>query len=459
VNRCEGRASRLWRRLAIAGKVAAQFANRMDLPDNLLGEEQSGPAPALEPIAMVALDAGRMLMEAGANATSIEAIVANFARGLGADRVDLRVGYASLAITIGIGSNGITRMREVGPLGVNQRLDQELWRLADRVSRRELTTQQAREALDCLAKGTPRHSTLIMAVAVGLACAAFGRLLKSDWPAVGPVFVGATIGQFVRRKLLERHVNVFICASLVSFLAALIGGLGAHFAGSYTVPTAMIASILLLVPGIPSVNALGDILEGHPTLGSARAVSVAMTLIFMAVGLWLAEVATGAVSQPVFLVSMPIWIFVVHQTIFGAVAAAGFGVLFNLGFRSLAWCMVTGALALAVRTICWEQFGWTLEAASFAAALTVGAAVQVLRARANISQNALDVVGCIPMVPGSFAAKAILGLFALTSIDTAQAAEPLTAAIQSTVRVVFTVGAIGTGLAIPTLLLRVRVAR
>ena len=148
-----------------------------------------------------------------------------------------------------------------------------------------------------------------------------------------------------------------------------------------------------------------------------------------------------------------------HQTACGAIAAAGFGVLFNIGFRSLPWCAVSGALALAVSTCCLDGLGWNLEAASFAAALTVGAAVQALRARADISQNALDVVGCIPMVPGSFAAKAILAMFALTSTTTADAAETLIPAVQFALRVTFTIGAIGTGLAIPTLLLRVRVSR
>jgi uncharacterized membrane protein YjjB (DUF3815 family) len=150
--------------------------------------------------------------------------------------------------------------------------------------------------------------------------------------------------------------------------------------------------------------------------------------------------------------------FILHQTICGALAAVGFGVLFNIGFRSLPWCAASGALALAVRTYC-LGLGWNLEAASFAAALTVGAAVQVLRARTDISQNALDVVGCIPMVPGSFAAKAILGLFALTSVETVNASDTLITAVQYTLRVTFTIGAIGTGLAIPTLLLRVRVTR
>ena len=73
----------------------------MDPIESLIPDD-SGAAPALEPLAMVALDAGRMLMEAGASANGIDEIVAKFARGLGAERVDLRIGYASLAVTIGM---------------------------------------------------------------------------------------------------------------------------------------------------------------------------------------------------------------------------------------------------------------------------------------------------------------------------------------------------------------------
>jgi uncharacterized membrane protein YjjP (DUF1212 family) len=430
----------------------------MDPTESLLPDD-TFPAPALEPLAMVALDAGRMLMEAGASAASIDVIVAKVARGLGADRVDLRIGYASLAITIGIGPNGITRMREVGHLGVNQRMDQALWHLADRVSRGELTVDETRAELTRLAKATPRHSTWVMAIAVGLACAAFGRLLKVDWLGTGPVFLAATIGQYVRRDLLARHVNVFICATVVALVASALGGLGARLLQSETVTMAMIASILLLVPGIPCVNAQSDILDGHPTLGSARAVTVAVVLIFLTAGLWLGQVLVGAVDPSGSLPHPPFDYFLIHQTICGAIAAVGFGILFNIGYRALPWCALSGAVALATRTCCLEQFGWNLEASSFAAALTVGAAVQFLRKRADISQNAMDVVGCIPMVPGSFAAKAILGMFALTSINSADATGTLVTAVQYTLRVMFTVGAIGTGLAIPSLLLQVRVSR
>ncbi len=143
-----------------------------------------------------------------------------------------------------------------------------------------------------------------------------------------------------------------------------------------------------------------------------------------------------------------------HHTVCGGLAAAGFGVLFNIGFRALPACAASGGLALAVRTV-GLGWGWSLEAASFVAALMVGAAVQLLQSRIGVSRNALAVVGCIPMIPGAFAAKAILGLFAVTAPHAVASNEMLVMAVENTLRVTFTIGALGTGLAIPTLLLRV----
>jgi uncharacterized membrane protein YjjB (DUF3815 family) len=147
-----------------------------------------------------------------------------------------------------------------------------------------------------------------------------------------------------------------------------------------------------------------------------------------------------------------------HQTLFGAIAAAGFGVLFNVSFRLLPWCAITGALALGVRTACME-LGWTLVGASFTAALVVGIVVQLMGLRTEVSQDIFGVAGCIPMVPGSIAAKAIMGLFAFTTASVVRDSQPLVTALQYALRVMFTVGAIGTGLAIPTFLTRVRLTR
>jgi uncharacterized membrane protein YjjP (DUF1212 family) len=255
--------------------------------------QQKSSYPLLEPLAMVAMDAGRMVMQAGANGKSVERIVETIARGLGAEHIDLRIGYASLAITVGIGDSSVTRMRKVGGLGVNHRLIQAVWNVGKRVGSHELTTEETRAELAHLATEMPHHSPWVVSLAVGLACAAFGRLLGVDWHSTGSVFLASMIGQFVRREFLSLRMNVFLCTAVISFLSSLLAGLGARWIGSETITIAMTASILLLVPGIPAVNAQSDILEGHPTLGSARAVSVVMTLIFIAAGLWLANVAVN----------------------------------------------------------------------------------------------------------------------------------------------------------------------
>lgn len=142
---------------------------------------------------------------------------------------------------------------------------------------------------------------------------------------------------------------------------------------------------------------------------------------------------------------------------YGAIAAAGFAVLFNVGLRALPLCAASGAMALAIRDIALGS-GWRMEAASFTAALVVGLVLQLMPSRLPVSRNDLHVVGCIPMVPGGFATKAVLALFALTAENLTGIDGTLAVAIQNGLRITFTMCAIGVGLSIPALLSRQQVS-
>ena len=142
-----------------------------------------------------------------------------------------------------------------------------------------------------------------------------------------------------------------------------------------------------------------------------------------------------------------------HQAFFGAVAASGFGVLFNFGWRDLRWCAASGALALITRSIA-QEANWSLEAATFAGAAAVGCGARLLHARLGIASTSLAVAGCIPMVPGFFAAQAIFGLFALTAPHPDNPSKLALTAMEFALRVIFTTGAIGAGLSIVTHILR-----
>jgi uncharacterized membrane protein YjjB (DUF3815 family) len=153
------------------------------------------------------------------------------------------------------------------------------------------------------------------------------------------------------------------------------------------------------------------------------------------------------------LLSWSIVQYVLHQALFGAIAAAGFGVLFNFGARSLIWCAGMGALALAVRTV-GQSAGWSLEAASFVAALSTSGVVFVVWPRLGAASNAIALAGCIPMVPGAFLSQALLGFLALSAPEVQNADVTIVLSVQAMLRVVFTLGAIGAGLAIPSHLAR-----
>jgi uncharacterized membrane protein YjjP (DUF1212 family) len=400
----------------------------------------------LEQIAMAALESGRLLMETGAKSAVVATGMRKAAAGLGAEQAHTRIGYASLELTVTHGANTITRMIGVGHHRVDMRLNHAVRGLCTRTQQGGLTPQDVFAEIRALPRQTARHRKVLIALAAGLACAAFGRLLGSDWIAFAPVLAGSALAQGVRMTLAARGTNTFVLTAVVALIASTLAGLGADLAGSQTLGIAMTASVLLLVPGVPSMNAQTDIMEGFPTMGSARFVTVAMLLIFITVGMGGARMIVGPGLDGSLAPPGAIW----HQAAFGALAAAGFGVLFNFGPRTLPWAAAAGAIALSVRTFALES-GLPLEAASFLAAVTLALWVELLGARPLRVPHAgqtLAVVGCIPMVPGGAAAQFIIGLLELSSRAPAEAEAALVASTTAGIQVVFTLGALGAGLTI-----------
>jgi len=262
-----------------------------DVPDTVVLRHRD-----LEQIANAALRMGRLLMECGGRVRVVHEGMRLVVNGLGAETVGIRTGYASLAVTVGAGAETITRMCEVGRHGVDHRLDLALRHFASDIAREGGTPAEVHSGIDRLVRGTPHHPLLVVAPATGLACAAFGRLLGVDWIAFVPVLLGGAIGQWARNRLLHRGVNPCVMAAIVAFLAGSIAGWGARLLGSHSVEMALMSATLLLVPGVPATNAQTDIMEGYPTVGSARAVWVAMIMVFATTGIWAAEALLRTLS-------------------------------------------------------------------------------------------------------------------------------------------------------------------
>jgi uncharacterized membrane protein YjjB (DUF3815 family) len=142
------------------------------------------------------------------------------------------------------------------------------------------------------------------------------------------------------------------------------------------------------------------------------------------------------------------WIHIIHQAIFGGIASAGFGILFNGSPRTILYCIASGAVALAIRTAC-QSANLILPESTFFAALSVAAAERVLQPFQETRGSIIALVGCIPMVPGSLAAKGLTNLFTLLQVAPGEEIAAATSAMRNLLEVSLTLAAIGTALAIP----------
>lgn len=119
----------------------------------------------------------------------------------------------------------------------------------------------------------------LLSVANGCFCALFG----GDLLACIMVFM-ATLGGFYLKTILCRAgVNVFLAVIISAIGASLVSALSLLF--DSTADIAIGTSVLFMVPGVPLINGIIDIVSGHTVAGSGRLVQAALLVVCIAVGL------------------------------------------------------------------------------------------------------------------------------------------------------------------------------
>lgn len=130
-----------------------------------------------------------------------------------------------------------------------------------------------------------RISLYFLMPLVALANASFCRLFQGDSRAMIIVFVATLVGFLLKHYLTRwkfNHMAVFVFSS---FAASLIAALGARNGLSHTPDIALATSVLFLVPGVPLINSIMDLLNGHVLMGISRAVNAGILIICIALGL------------------------------------------------------------------------------------------------------------------------------------------------------------------------------
>jgi uncharacterized membrane protein YjjP (DUF1212 family) len=404
----------------------------------------AGPdATQVDAIAHLSLQVGRLLLLNGADTEQVESAVTRFAAAFACE-AHVIVSYEALLLTIVAGDHFRTKIgHRVPAMNVGMTVVESVNRLVDDTERGQCGLEKARERLADVEHQRPEYTRWLVVVTLGLTAASLSRLFGGDWPTFWVTWLAGAAGTALRQELGIRHFNPIAVAFAAACVSGVIGGGAVVLGVSATPALCLVAPGMIIVPGVPLINGVQDMIRNHVTLGVSRLGFAGLVTIAIAFGLFVATVVTGVmipVDAPARAIGLP------EDAVFSALAAVGYAFLFNVPAR-MAWaCVACGVASHTTRTLC-IHLGIDIVAGTLIGALLVGLLAQGFARYFKAPAAAFAFPGVVAMVPGAYAFRAVLGSLQIAHGAADPQLDADTLALGITVMLM--VGAIGIGIAIP----------
>lgn len=210
---------------------------------------------------------------------------------LGMDRVESAITSNAIILTTIKGDECLTSTRESNDRGINMHVVVEIQHIVIMTEHKLLDYKDVQKRF---AQIKPlRYPRWLLVPAVGLSCACFCKLNNGGWDGALVTLCASSVAMYVRQILSHRSMHPQINFCITAFVATTLSGMMLRIpVFSSTSTVSMAASVLLLVPGFPLINAVADMFKGHINTGLARwAIASLLTLatcigVVMAMTIW-----------------------------------------------------------------------------------------------------------------------------------------------------------------------------
>jgi uncharacterized membrane protein YjjP (DUF1212 family) len=261
----------------------------------------------------------------------------------------------------------------------------------------------------------PALATTAFAVSSGASAAFFGGGPREILLAGALGLLTGLLALVAERSRTLEKVFATVAAFLVAFLATGGGAL----LGNLSVSTAILGGLVVLLPGLMLVGAMGELSTGHLASGTARAAGA--FIIFLGIGFGVAlgtrvaELSFGvtAAVEPAGL--HPRWIWVAL-----AAAALAFAVLLKADRRDIPWIVLGAGVSILASRLGGRLVG--PELGPFFGSFGVAVAGWAFFRRTARPSSIVVAPGVLVLVPGSIGFRSIADLMdsrVVAGIDTA----------------------------------------
>jgi len=370
-------------------------------------DEEAGLSEALDGL----LRFGAMAVRSGATAFRVREWMGAIARGMGIDSLAVHISLGAMTATLRRGGASATRASEVAPIGINA------WRIGT-VEKLSLAAEAGispaglKARLDAIEAVPAIHGLLTTALGVAAASGAFSYVNGGGPVEVLGSMAAGGIGQTLRSLMLRRHLNQYVVTAICAVIATSIFCLILVVIQAAGFPTpghaaGFISSALFLVPGLPLVAALLDLLQNQINASLSRLAYGMAVLMAAAFGLSLVAAIAGLTTEPPPPLETSEALTLLLRGVASFAGGCGFAILYNSSWSTV---LAVGCLAVAGNELRLALFdaGMGLAPATLFGTLAVGLLASVIRPLLHEPRMALTVPGIIIMIPGTYAFQTIV---------------------------------------------------
>ena len=365
---------------------------------------------------------GLAMLASGTGAWRVRASMNKVSRALGIT-CNADIGLLAISYTCIDGGETFTNSISINTTGVNTDRIYYLKLFTDNFSERadKYSVDQFHRILDNITSASGHYTALQLGLAAGFACSAFTFLLGGGPIEMLCALFGAGIGNFIRKKLLERHITLFANVS-VSVAAActvyvLLIMLAEYF---FSIPTAhqagYICSMLFIIPGFPLITGGLDLAKLDLRSGIERITYALLIIIVATLTAWVMATIYHFFPADFKEFNMDSKMRFILWMITSFVGVYGFSMMFNSTKKmaSIAGCL--GMLANTLRLSLIDFGGVPIPVAAFVGALCSGLMASGIKKEVGVPRISLTIPSIVIMVPGMFMYK---GIFFIAKNDLA----------------------------------------
>ena len=386
------------------------------------------------------LRTGQILMESSADTSRVKRNMERTAAylGLPKENLHMNIDYYMLQVNVSDEYHSFSKMQRCDKHVINMLAIQEVSKLSWRAIQKDYSLDKYEEELEKIANGKHYYKDWIIAIGAGLACGGFCIQFGCDWTAFFYASIAAILGNRLRMFLNHSGSNLYANFAIAAFVSTILAWLSS-FLSTPTVQAALpeflrpilftetpwhplLACALYIVPGVPLINAVNDLLDNHINTGLVRAMNTLLIVIAMSFGIMLAIKCGSFDGFAKDLPTIPHHSFYVYA-VAAAISAMGFATIYNIPYRLMPWIAVGGIICVCTRNFVF------LDPSTGNAGLGLGIVVGSLCGSALISiinikavhilhtpHQCITIPAVIPIVPGVLMYRALYGFMGMQGV-------------------------------------------